>query len=294
MLKYLRIYEKYLQLEMLMKAGLSQYFDSVTILKRIGKDKSFGKWLIRNRKELTSKWRGYYVDVIMQAYKTGYPLEELQKIVSLKKSLIKDSDYKPLIAQFTGKDLGAFCKYLEEQKIMLRQYLDYFKACVYLHLDMTQAKNNFPHDFRKWHDIRIDQYATARPEADKQRKQALYEKFADIAEKYVSLQHAKKSAFICVVARSPADLVHEGEALYHCAGRMNYDHRFVREESLIFFIRAEENPDVPFVTLEYSLQTHKVLQCYATYDHRPNDDVLHYVNKVWLPYANKQIKLIAA
>ena len=43
---------------------------------------------------------------------------------------------------------------------------------------------------------------------------------------------------------------------------MNYDQRFIREESLIFFIRKKEQPDTPLVTLEYSLRNHKVLQCY--------------------------------
>ena len=75
---------------------------------------------------------------------------------------------------------------------------------------------------------------------------------------------------------------------------MNYDQRFVREESLIFFIRTKEKPDTPLVTLEYSLREHKVLQCYGEYDHKPSEDVLHYVNKIWLPYANRTIKKLAA
>ena len=75
---------------------------------------------------------------------------------------------------------------------------------------------------------------------------------------------------------------------------MNYDQRFVREESLIFFIRTKEKPDTPLVTLEYSPHSHKVLQCYGEYDHKPSEDVLHYVNKIWLPYANRTIKKLAA
>ena len=77
-------------------------------------------------------------------------------------------------------------------------------------------------------------------------------------------------------------------------GRMNYDQRFIREESLIFFLRKKEQPDTPLVTLEYSLRNHKVLQCYGEPDHKPSEDILHYVNKVWLPYANRTIKQIAA
>ena len=108
------------------------------------------------------------------------------------------------------------------------------------------------------------------------------------------MQHDKRSAFICIIAKTPADLVREGEFLHHCVGRMNYDQKMIREDSLIFFVRLKAQPDTPLVTLEYSLHTHKILQCYGEHDHKPSDDILHYVNKVWLPYANKTLKKLAA
>ena len=75
---------------------------------------------------------------------------------------------------------------------------------------------------------------------------------------------------------------------------MNYDQRFIREESLIFFVRRIAEPDTPFVTVEYSLSQKKVLQCYGDTDTRPDDNVLNYVNKKWLPYANRQLKKLQA
>ena len=81
--------------------------------------------------------------------------------------------------------------------------------------------------------------------------------------------------------------------MHHCVGRMNYDQRFVREESLIFFIRSRQEPDTPLVTVEYSVKERKVLQCYGDHDSKPSDDILRYVNKIWLPYAKRTIKNIA-
>lgn len=184
--------------------------------------------------------------------------------------------------------------YVAEKRTNPHTYLDYLKACQNLGLDMSEEKNRFPHDFKRWHDIRIDQYAAKKAMEDAKKRKELYAQFAAVAEKYMSLQHAKRSAFICVIARSPADLIREGEALHHCVGRMNYDQRMVREESLIFFIRNKQEPDTPFVTVEYSIPQKKVLQCYGEHDHKPNEEVLHYVNKVWLPYANRTLKQIAA
>ena len=96
-----------------------------------------------------------------------------------------------------------------------------------------------------------------------------------------------------MIAKSPADLVKEGEILHHCVGRMGYDQKFARGESLIFFVRHKNDLETPFVTLEYSPTQHKVLQCYADNDTKPDDNVLDFVNKIWLPYANRKIKKIA-
>jgi hypothetical protein len=48
------------------------------------------------------------------------------------------------------------------------------------------------------------------------------------------------------------------------------------------------------VTVEYSLTTRKILQCYGDKDSKPKDEVLEFVNKKWLPYANRKLKKIAA
>lgn len=97
-----------------------------------------------------------------------------------------------------------------------------------------------------------------------------------------------------MIARSPQDLIREGDTLHHCVGRMNYDQKFVREESLIFFVRNATEPDTPFVTVKYSLKNKKILQCYGEHDSKPDDSVMEFVNKKWLPYANRKLKQIAA
>ena len=104
------------------------------------------------------------------------------------------------------------------------------------------------------------------------------------------MQTVGNSSFIVIIARSPQELIREGDILHHCVGRMNYDQKFAREESLIFFVRNVVDPNTPFVTVEYSLSKKKVLQCYGDHDTRPNDNVLEFVNKKWLPFANRQLR----
>ena len=172
----------------------------------------------------------------------------------------------------------------------ISSYADYVQACTFIGLNMTLPKNRYPHDFKCWHDIRIDEYRTAKALKNAEERKELYAKFASVAEKYLPLQTVGNSSFIVIIARSPQELIREGDILHHCVGRMNYDQKFAREESLIFFVRNVVDPNTPFVTVEYSLSKKKVLQCYGDHDTRPNDNVLEFVNKKWLPFANRQLR----
>lgn len=284
--RLLRLYEEYPQIEHLVKIGLSEYATRKPILKKAGKDKKFQKWLSSNRVELNKNH--YYTVAIIQAYQKSKTLYETQA----RATLPKERDFKP-IREMLGGDYEGYYAYIGKKQITNRQYLDYLNACNYLGLDMSKDKNRFPHDFKRWHDIRIDEYATAKALKDEEERKELYEKFAVVAEKYLPLQDEKKGGLIAVIAKSPADLIREGDALGHCVGRMNYDQKFIREETLIFFIRSRECPEQPFVTVEYSPKTKRVLQCYGGGDTTPDEAVRRYVNDVWLPHANRALNRIA-
>lgn len=290
--RYLRMYEKYPQIEYLAKLGLNSLLFSTQILRKIGTDKNFRKWLIRHKDKLIN--RHYYIDVILRAYRTGKSLDHLQAYRQAKIKLKHSRNSSEIRNLFKGQELEKFLNYIAEQNTNLNTYTDYLNACNDLSLDMSLPKNRFPHNFRYWHDMRIDQYATAKAITDEKERKELYKQFASVAEKYLPLQHMKRHSFICMIARSPAELIQEGIKLNHCVGRMNYDQRVVREESLIFFVREKEQPDTPFVTVEYSPSQHKVLQCYGKDDQKPDATVLEYVNKIWLPYANRTLKQLAA
>lgn len=291
-LQYLRIYEKYPQIEYLLKLGISEHYaTSSQILKKAEKDKRFRKWLAVNRDQL--KYNSYYVSSVLQAYKNNKPLAEAQKIEQVKKDLCKDRRYAPIRTMLNG-NYEKYSKYLEEQKISNSLYLDYLTACNYIGLNMNEDKNRFPHDFMKWHDIRTDEYHTAKAIKDEEEKKELYSKFSDVSQKYAPLEYSKNANYVVIIAKLPCDLIREGTKLNHCVGRMNYDQKFIREETLIFFIRNKDNTDEPFVTVEYSIKQKKVLQCYAKGNTTPDSDVREYVNKVWLPYANRTLKKISA
>lgn len=288
--RYLRIYEEHPGVEMLVKLGLEEYTHNSTIIKKCEQDKSFRKWLLKNAESL--RIRRYYVQALLYAYKWQKPLEEAQRRERIKKSLMS-KDYKA-IREAINKDYFRFDDYIASQKISYYQYKDYAEACLYLGLDMTLAKNRYPHEFRKWHDIRTDQYATAKALERIEKEKEFVAKFVAVAEKYLPLQENSKDDYIILIAKNPQELVKEGSSLHHCVGRMNYDRKMVREESLIFFIRKKSEPDKPLATLEYSLSKKMVLQCYGDSDSKPDEDICSFVYKKWLPYANRKLNKIVA
>lgn len=108
------------------------------------------------------------------------------------------------------------------------------------------------------------------------------------------LQATAKGAFVVYIAQSPAELVKEGEALHHCVGKLGYDKKFAKEQSLIFFVRSVTDTEKPLATIEYDLKRNKILQFYADHNQKPDEAVTDYVNNVWLPHANKALKKLAA
>ena len=287
--KYLRTFKQYPQAEYLMKIGLSYYATSKMILKKIAKDKNFRKWLMKNSNQIALK--EYYVETILTAYKENRDLDYVQRYQGFLKSFIHENCYQR-IKQVFKDDIRQFFEYITKQNITHNLYIDYLNACEYLNLDMNEVKNRIPHDFKHWHDIRIDEYTAAKAKDDKKKKKEFYKKFASIAEKYLPLQQ-EKDMYLVIIAKSPAELIKEGDILHHCVGKMGYDQKFAREESLIFFIRNKETPNSHFITIEYSIKNKKILQCYGDHNSQPQKEVFDYIRKTWLPYANRQLKNIA-
>lgn len=294
---YLRTYEKYPQAEMLVKLGLSTYALSKQILEKIGKDKAFRKWLYKNAEAVNK--RIYYVSSILSAYKQNKSLETVQAFESFKKDL--SQSWLKSVKEVVGNEQERLFNYLAKQNTNITLYADYIRACRELNLDMTLDRNRYPHDFMHFHDMRIAEMRTALALKDEQRRKEaeeeqkhLAENFIAVASKYLPLQSLSNGAYVVYIAQDPSELVREGEALHHCVGKMGYDRKFAKEQSLIFFVRSATDTEKPLVTIEYDLKSKTIRQCYADHNTKPDEAVTDYVNNVWLPHANKALRKIAA
>lgn len=289
--KYLRVYEKYPEAEYLMKLRLYRLATSVQILKLLKKDKLFRKWIVAHQNEFV---KYYDIAVIINAYKKNKSLTDEKAYENKRKEFIRQQNGLHGLNKYVKINYDKLIPYITENKLNLASYADYIRACYHLKLNMKDTKVLYPHDFTYWHDERMAQMAVIEAEIDEKENKKLYEKFALVSNLYSPLELTKKAPFIAFIAKTPYELIQEGKCLSHCVGGSNYREKFLNKETLIFFIRTNEAPTTPFVTLEYSLKRHQVLQCYAYHNEKPQQDVLDFVHKTWLPYANKQLRKIAA
>lgn len=308
-LGYLRIYEEFPQAEFLIKSGLKAYAMNKTILRQMKKDKSFHKWLVAHLDCNMLDGR-YYCNAIITAYKNNIPLETAHRQEGRKRLLIADYHGKDIIkyAHIKGVkgEYERFFAYQDKQDISTYLYLDYIRACHYLGLDCGDDHIRYPKDFHRWHNIRLEQYRVVRAQErqrafqqyhkrDAKQEEKIAKDFLIVAEKYLPMAgFTDNEHYAIFIAKSPAELVKEGNALIHCVGYNGYDKKMANEETLIFFVRKVEDLDKPFVTLEYSLKRKQVLQCYAYDNKKPEETVLEFVHNKWLPHANQQLDKIAA
>lgn len=272
LIDYLETYNNYPNLELLSKLGIHP---SKTLCQKAMKDKQFCKFLSRNKEDVIQ----YGSTLTLMAYKRNISISDANEEMKIKKDLKSFISNKSL-----NVDKEKLTKYLLSNKINLSLYGDYIDALNYLKLSLKDTKNIFPINFMRMHDLRINQYYSEKEKAN----QKFYDAFANVAKKYAFLNLDKN--YKIKVASNINELIKEGKYLHHCVGKMGYDKKMVDEKSLILFVRKINKPDIPFVTMEYSLKEKRILQIYGDYDQKPNDIVLDFVNNIWLSFAKKALK----
>lgn len=150
-------------------------------------------------------------------------------------------------------------KYMQKQKIMHdRDYFDYVRWLEEMGYDLHNEFNLYPKNFLKAHDEKSKEHIKFQDQKaaeDIRRFNSILEKLRKEVSDTDPVNLRVKGLFI----RMPENLDElktEGECLHHCVG--NYRDKVARGETMIFFIRKEEEPEKPYFTLEWK---GKIIQC---------------------------------
>ena len=128
----------------------------------------------------------------------------------------------------------------------------------------------FPRDLNRAHAQMVLETNKAKME---QRGKEADERFPKIKENYRRLRNSyffEDDKYLIRPARSAREIVEEGRILHHCVGGDNYLNKHNNGESTILFLRKQENPKEPYITVE--IRNDRILQWYGIKDTKPDKE----------------------
>lgn len=281
-LSYIKQYRKYPIVEMLMKLELYHLVFNEKCILLMNSNKSFCKWLFKNKDGIKDNKISFAS--LRVAFKRGKDVVEYNSDVIDKRKVareISDSLGKELyqLVKEKCKDFDRLIKYVN--RVGKSNYRDYIEACKFLKLNLSDTKVLYPTKFKYWHDFYVKQMNAAK---NKKIDQAILKQSRCFSHLLLNLKE-----LILKFPTKTQDFIDEGEALHHCVGRMNYNERMAKGESLIVFIRKKEKPNKPYVTMEFDPKKKTIKQIYGDHDKVPTSEVRNEIYNVWLPMAKQLI-----
>lgn len=290
-MNYIRLYRKHPQtVEFISKLGLWRLLKEKA-LAEISKDVQLAKWISRHAQQI----KGMAFQTVRNAYHKNpnadprdYETSLLYRIESGKACALRNKVLYAKVLEHTTQERIA--EYIKGNNLDKSTYEDYLEACNWMKLDLSDTKVLFPHDFQTLHFEYTTRYARAKEENVSKQNASIDERMRSTADKFDFVGQFGMDGFIVRIAHCRMDLIDEGAYLHHCVGKMRYDERQAKGESLICFIRKESEPAIPFVTAEVKIadSSLRVVQCYG-FHNRIESEVEPFV-KAWMRRSNAMFR----
>lgn len=254
---YICLYRKEPKIELLVKAGYSQYLTGLRYLDL--KQKSLEKIF-----KVDKKWLPYLKEMdvsqllLARKYKCANTIKDLQFIANIKR--------QKYICKYLNRRMLDWCSANYRKFGYLGLYDDCLRFSEQLGMDMKDNKVLFPTNINRTHDRLSKEIKVAQSKEQD-------EKIMQMAEKHKKYIFSG-CGFIIFPASSTEELIEESKELNHCV--RTYAERVARGETEIMFVRAEAEPKIPLYTLE--LKGKKVIQFRADHNKRPPEEAINFVN----------------
>lgn len=260
-IQYVELYKKYPKIELLAKSGMWKLITGARYLNLKGK--SFEQIF-----KIPSCWKKYIneleiSDVLLIRKRNIHSINELEFL-----KIVKTKDLKYINKYFNSKTQKYVKGYLDNLSILdfpFSEYNDYLKMAEEIGFQMERNNILFPKNIHEAHDNLLEQYQEFK---DKE----VNEGIAKVANKLMKYRYNSNGLFI-VPAKNNKELINESRVLEHCV--RTYANRVAKGETGIMFIRKENEPQTPFVTLE--LKGSKVIQVRAKKNRQPSDEIANFV-----------------
>lgn len=185
-------------------------------------------------------------------------------------------------------------------KRVLEQWADYLSMCQAQNKSLDEELFYKPKNLKQRHDelvtdgqrLDIVKRMNTDPKLRQQEAEKMEEKFSgasavmkEVKEKY----EFAADGYRMIMPESPVEIVREGYALHHCAGSSErYFNRIENRETFIGFLRREQEPDIPFYTIEFE-PGGTIRQNRSYYDEEPGIEEIRDFLKLWQKEIKKRL-----
>lgn len=287
--RYLWNYQQYPQLEMPVKAGLTNLMS--VLCQRggwyggayISADTKNFNLSGRNLKDFLRLENKASVKFAIKQNVTNAELAQLQllevlglqltaKNLKRMESYTKHQDEKDLIRVCRLMSYESWEKYRTEQKCSLHDYRDYLDACHELNYNLKDSAILKPRNFKDMHDRTT---ALRRIKANKENDRKMREFYPE----YHRLYAFEADGLTMVVPKTSEAIIREGKRQNHCVG--GYVDRVVSGNSIILFIRKSDKRSENFYTMEYDPRANRIVQTRGKRNCEATEEVKVFLKK-WL------------
>ena len=215
--------------------------------------------------KMGAEWSDEQIDHIAEAHLRRDQLEVATAYMSVQQLLNR-------IEKYARAEWGTGCGSAEQRlQNVANTYIDYLNMRIALGYDLHNTVYQQPRDLTAAHTKMVME--SSQKEADK-RLSEVKTKFPNIRKQYRKLRNRyfyEDEKFMIRPARSAEEIVTEGRILHHCVGGNNYLRKHNEGETYILMLRQQENPEVPYITVEISESNDRIIQWYGAHDKKPDE-----------------------
>lgn len=281
MIRYLTLYCKYPQFEMLMKFGHRDAVDEFVYNNR--KNTSILKWEAKDPASFFKMPKQEYKEfrknggnlTLLKAYKKLYknsPNSTTYEIVQnyMSSLTFHYNEWQEIVIKYHIPHAHYFNylqKSIEKSKEVRDAYImhrDYLKSAETLEYDLTNEVVLLPKKLKKAHDIAYKTVQAKQEEIREMKRKKEEEEadsmFANLFKKR-NRQYVYSDENFCIIQPERVqDIINEGKAQEHCVG--GYALRHAQGKLTILFLRNVNTPEVSYQTLEMDGTTMRQIQGY--------------------------------
>ena len=191
------------------------------------------------------------------------------------------------VAKYAGCGYGTLCSAATSRlKQTAITYMDYLHMRKEQGYDLNNTVYQAPKDLNGAHAKMV---AESNKKAEDKRIQDVNRRFPMIKKNYRRLRskfYFEGEGLVIRPARNAGEIVMEGRMLHHCVGGDSYLKKHDSGQSVILFLRAVADPEIPYITVEIETGSLHIRQWYGSYDKKTDKELI----EKWLDKYETRLK----